>query len=145
MGIRTDTALELYSKGFSCSQALLAAFCEHYGMTREMGAKIASGLGGGVKSAEVCGAVTGAVLVVGLKYGQSDPADKAARRLCGEKTGEFLQAFTKQNTHIVCRDILGCDITTPEGKAQAIAGQYFTTRCADMVASAAAILEEAGY
>lgn len=145
MGIKSDTAMELYSKGFSCSQALLASFCEEYGMPQAMGAKIASGLGGGVKSAEVCGAVTGAVLVIGLKYGQHDAADKEARRLCGEKTGEFLQAFKKRNAHIVCRDILGCDITTQAGKEKAIAEKYFTTRCADMVADAASILEGFGY
>ncbi len=146
MGVKTDRATALFTGGFACSQAILAAFCAQYGMEEKTALRIACGLGGGVKCAEVCGAVTGAVLVVGLKYGQSDAADRDSRRLCSLKTEEFLRAFGERTgMPLVCRDILGCDIATPAGREQALREKLFTTRCVDAVRGAAAVLEEAGY
>lgn len=145
MGVKVDTALELFKSGFACSQALLAAFCEQYGLDRETALKLSSGLGGGFKCAEICGAASGAVLVIGLKYGQHDATDKEARKLCSEKTAEFMRAFRETHGAVTCRDILGCDISTPEGREQAMREKLFTTRCVDLVARAAGILEESGY
>ncbi len=145
MGVKAEHAKGLFAEGFACSQAILAAFCENYGLDRETALKLSCGLGGGVKSGDVCGAVSGAVLVVGLKYGQTSAADKDARRLCSLKTEEFLRAFKEKHGHISCRSLLGCDITSPEGREQAMRDKLFTTRCVDFVADAAAILENAGY
>ncbi|MCL2001097.1 MAG: C-GCAxxG-C-C family protein [Planctomycetes bacterium] len=145
MGTKTDNATTLFASGFACSQAILAAFCEQYGLDRETALKLACGLGGGVKCAEVCGAVSGAVLVVGLKYGQVDVLDKEARRVCSMKTAEFLSAFKARNSHLTCRDLLGCDISTVEGRAKAVEEGLFTTRCVALVTDAAGILEDMGY
>ncbi|PHV70709.1 hypothetical protein CS063_09265 [Sporanaerobium hydrogeniformans] len=139
---KSEKAAELFKKGFNCSQAIIGAFCEDYGIKMQTGLKIASGLGSGVRSAEICGAVSGAVLVIGLKYG-SDNTD--SKTLCNTKTEEFIKMFREINGSIVCRDILGCDITTPHGKEKALAEQYFTTVCLDMVVSAAQILEDLYY
>ena len=99
---------------------------------------LASGLGGGVRNAELCGAVTGAVLVVGLKYGHD-------KMLCYRMTEEFTAKFKEANQHLVCRDILGCDIATPDGRAKAIHDNLFKIVCVDMVKSAADILVGLGY
>ena len=142
---KIETALALMAQGFSCSQALLAAFCRPYGLDETTALKLACGLGGGIKHGEVCGAVTGAVLVIGLKYGYADGADKEGRALCGAKTVEFLNAFRQRNSHLICRDILGCDPSTEPGRQQALERNLFKTVCVDVVRSAAGILEDTGY
>lgn len=145
MGGKINVAAQLFESGFVCSQAVLAAFCEDYGMSRETALKISCGLGGGFKCGEICGAASGAVLVIGLKYGQYDPADTESKNTCTLKTQDFLDKFRKQNHSVVCRDILGCDIYTPAGKEKAIKENLFKTLCADMVASAVNILEQSEY
>ena len=143
--MKSQDAAELFRNGFLCSQAVFAAFCENYGLDKNSALKIASGLGSGLRSAEVCGAVSGAVLVIGLKHGYTDAKNRAAKESCNAKVEEFVRIFRERNRHIVCRDILGCDISTPDGRKKAIDEKLFTTVCLDMVVSAATILEELGY
>jgi len=143
--MKSQDAAELFRNGFLCSQAVFAAFCESYGLDKNSALKIASGLGSGLRSAEVCGAVSGAVLVIGLKHGYTDAKNRAAKESCNAKVEEFVRIFRERNRHIVCRDILGCDISTPDGRKKAIDEKLFTTVCLDMVVSAATILEELGY
>jgi len=138
-------AAELFRNGFLCSQAVLAAFCDGYGLDRKSALKISCGFGGGMTCAEICGAVSGAVMVIGLKYGCPDANDAATRQACKARVKEFLAVFSERNRHIICRDILGCDISTPEGRQKAIDEKLFATVCVDMVAGAAKILEEQGY
>lgn len=107
-------------------------------MSSDTSIKIACGLGSGARSAEICGAVSGAILVIGLKFGSNDANSK---ELCNTKTEQFVKLFKDKNKSIVCRDILGCDITTTEGKEKSLKEQYFTTVCLDMVIDAVQILE----
>lgn len=141
MSTTINRATELFQSGYNCSQAVLGAFCEKYGLDIKTAFKIALGLGSGSRDAELCGAVSGAVLVIGLKYGSVYPTEK---EVCNLKTEEFIRYFKKRNKSIVCRQILGCDITTANGKEKALAENYFTTICLDMVVSAAEILEQLG-
>jgi len=128
----------MFLGAYNCSQAVLSAFCENYGMDTETAIKIACGLGSGCRSADICGAVSGAVLVIGLKYG----ADTNA---CNSKTEEFLKIFADTNGDKVCRNLLGCDITTPDGREKALSENLFKTRCLDLVCSAVTILGSLGY
>jgi len=143
--MKSQHAVELFRNGFLCSQAVLASFCDSYGLDGNSALKIACGLGSGMNCSEICGAVSGAVLVIGLKYGHTDAKDTAAKEACKAKVKEFLRVYKERNRHILCRDILGCDINTPEGRQKARDEKLFTTVCVDMVASAATILEEQGY
>ena len=141
MGTTINRAAELFKCGYNCSQAVLGAFCEKYGLDNKIALKIALGLGSGARDAELCGAVSGAVLVIGLKYGSTNSNEKDA---CNLKVEEFIKFFKKRNKSIVCRQLLGCDITTTNGKEKALAENYFTTICLDMVVSAVEILEQMG-
>jgi C_GCAxxG_C_C family probable redox protein len=145
MGYKQDTACELFNSGFNCSQSVLTAFCEKYGLDRETALKAACGLGGGCRSGEICGAVSGAVITIGLKYGHCQPGDVETKTNCYAKTAEFLNAFKAKNGSIICREILNCDISTKEGMEEAKSKNLFKTTCVDMVRSAASILEELGY
>lgn len=70
MSVYTERAAELFGKGFNCSQAVFAAFCDKFGMDEKTALKVASGLGGGVgRMREVCGAMCGAAMVAGMVYG----------------------------------------------------------------------------
>jgi len=140
-----EVASAVFGSGFNCGQSVFSAFCEKYGMNKETALKISCGLGSGLRSGEVCGAVSGAVLVVGLKYGHCLADDTESKANCYAKTEEFLNEFRKRNGSIICRDLLGVDISTDDGRQQALDRKLFTTTCDDFVRSAATILEELGY
>ena len=142
---REERAAELFVGGFACSQAVLAAFCENYGLDESMAFRLASGFAGGMKSAEVCGAVSGAVMVIGLKHGHVNGDIRESRRASGAKVQEFMSMFKSRQNFLTCRDLLGCDIATQEGRQIALDNKLFTTRCVDLVREAARILEAKGY
>jgi C_GCAxxG_C_C family probable redox protein len=141
----TELALDIFKNNFSCSQAVFAAFSEDYGLPRETALKIASGLGGGVRCGEVCGAATGAVLVIGLKNGQSQSGDIETKELCNKQTAEFMKSFREQNKSCLCREILGIDISVGDNRLKAKELNLFNTICVDTVKSAVEILEDMGY
>ena len=145
MSLKQDLAVENIKNGFNCAQSVLSVFSDSYGLDKKIALKTAGGLGGGVRSGEICGAVSGAVLVIGLKYGQCTAGDFESKSICNAKTVEFLNEFKAKNNFVVCRDILQCDISTEEGFEQAKSKNLFKTTCVDMVKSAVSILEELGY
>lgn len=145
MGAKSEKAVELFKKGLNCSQAVFVSFCEDYGLGSELALKIGCGFGGGVRSGEICGAVSGAVMVIGLKYGNGSIEDLEAKKNCYAKTSEFLAKFREMNGSVVCRDLLGCDISTESGLQLAKDKGLFSTTCVDMVRSSSELLEDLGY
>ena len=111
-----ETAKELFSKGYYCSQAVLAAFSEELGISKELALKVASCFGGGMCKAEVCGACTGAILALGLKYGMYKDGDFESKQASNTNTVRFLDEFAQQNGSYICRELLGYDISSDEGK-----------------------------
>ena len=137
--------LPLFNNGLNCAQTVLSCFCEDYGLNRQTACKLANGFGNGVHSGDVCGAVAGAVMVIGLKYGQVTPDDVQAKAECNEKTQEFLNEFRDENGSILCRDLLGIDCSTKEGHALAKQRDLYNTVCREKIKSAVQLLEELGY
>lgn len=140
-----ESASMLFSQGFNCSQAVFSVFSEKYGLPMETALKISCGFGGGMRSGEVCGAVSGAILVIGLRYGHNNPEDTESKMLCYKEVVRFNDLFREKNNSIVCRDILGHDISTPDGMNTAREKGLFQTTCVDMVCDAVEILERMGY
>ena len=138
-----DMAEALFTGGLNCAQSVLGVFCESYGLERGLAARLATGFGGGCRAGELCGAVTGGVLVVSLKHGQTDAADKEAKERCYHATRDFVQAFRTRHNACRCYDLLGLDISTPEGRQQA--QPLFATLCTSLIRSAVELLEEQGY
>jgi len=144
--MKAQDAKDLFESGLECSQAILGAFCDSYGLDKNIALKMSTGLSAGMCCAGVCGAVSAAVLVIGCKYGHTRPEDVAVKTTCIGKVREFLDAFKERNGgRISCRDILECDIFTPEGYQKATDEELFTTVCTDMVVKSATLLEELGY
>jgi C_GCAxxG_C_C family probable redox protein len=94
------------------------------------------------RMAETCGAITGAFMVIGLKYGQTRSDDKAAKEKTYTLVKKFANLFAKEHGSIDCRKLLACDINTPEGLKVANEKGFFKTLCPKYVESAVKILEK---
>lgn len=137
-----EKALSYFQDKFHCSQSVLAAYAEEFGLTEEQALKVAYCLNSGMRKGEVCGACSGALLVLGMKYGQCKKDDLESRTRANQKTIEFLERFEKEKGSYICNDLLGCDISTADGIQYAIEHNRFTDVCPQMVSSAVRILEE---
>jgi len=141
MSDRVQKAADRFKSGeVICAQAVVGAFCEDYGMDKNLFERVVCGFGSGARNAELCGAIAGAVIVIGLKYGGIRD-----RGQCNEKVEEFTSIFRAKQSDIVCRNLLGVDISTRDGRASAIKQGLFGTRCVDLISCAIEILESLGY
>ena len=138
---KQDEAVELFKEGCACSQAVFGAYCEDLGLDRLKAFKIASGFAGGMRKGEVCGAVTGSLMVLGLKYATDDCDKRDSRLALYSLVRDFEDRFISLNKTIICRELLGCDISTPDGMKEATDKNLFKTTCAKLVRDAAAILD----
>lgn len=136
-----EKANSLFMNNFHCSQAVLAAFSEELGLSEKQALKLGGCLGSGMRKGEVCGAVTGALMALGLKYGQSKVEDLASRYKTNEVTDRMLELFEKENGSYMCRTLLGCDLSTPEGIKEAREKDLFMVLCPRLVESAVKIAE----
>lgn len=128
-------AVELFEQRYVCSQAVFAAFSPDLGLDKDQALKIGACFGSGMRKGEVCGACTGALMVLGLKYGEN-------KEKSNEVCVRLLDEFEKENGSYICNELLGCDITTPEGVEYAVENNLFTELCPKMVESAAKITEK---
>ncbi|MDF2539406.1 MAG: hypothetical protein K0S76_2427 [Herbinix sp.] len=134
---RVNHAIELFDQGFACSQSVLGAFCDQYGLDQNTALKIANGFGGGIaRKQEVCGAVSGAVMTIGLQYGKKDASDSESHERTYQAVQCFCDEFTKRNNSILCSELLGCDMPTARERG------LFHTSCRMYVQDAAEIVEE---
>lgn len=140
---RIDLALNRFQEGFSCSQSVLSAFAADLGLAPEAALRVAAAFGGGMgRTGGPCGAVAGALMALGLKYGATRGDDKTTKEQMYALTREFLARFQACQGAIACRDLLGYDISDPQAY-QAVRQQgLFTTICPRAVAVAAEIVEQ---
>lgn len=138
----TTTSVERFLQGNGCSQAVLTQFCEQLGMDQLTALKISSGFPAGMQMAGVCGAVTGAYMVLGLKFADQQSSESTGRKKVYEAVAEFTSRFKQRNNTLDCSDLLGCNIMTPEGKESANQKNLFKTVCPKFVEDAAIILQE---
>lgn len=139
---KKEKALSLFSNNFNCSQAVFTAFAPDFGIDEKLALMLATSFGGGARNGEICGAVSGALLVIGLKYGHWDSTDNEQKSRAYEISVDFTKRFKEANSSIVCRDLLGYDLTVPEDKALIKEKNLFRTVCPEMVESAVEILEK---
>lgn len=136
-------AVSCFAEGFSCSQSVLSAFGPQLGLDRETALRVASAFGGGMgRRGETCGVVTGAFMVIGLKCGRTRVDNDEAREKAYNLVSEFVVEFESQHGSVICRELLGCDISTPEGLELAREMNLRTTRCPNFVRDAAEIIEQ---
>jgi C_GCAxxG_C_C family probable redox protein len=142
MGTRVEHAAELFSKGFSCSQAVFASHCEDFGMDAKTALRAAGAFGGGMgHSGEACGAVTGALMLLGMKYGKVDEADLEAKESTYEKVKEFVRLFKARHGSIRCNELVGYELGVDKELADARAAGVFKTLCPLLVRDSIELVE----
>ena len=140
---RAKSAATCFDEGFSCSQAVLSAYCDLFNLDRNTALKISQPFGGGIAhQGGTCGAVSGAFLVIGLKFGRTLAEDLEAREKTYEKILDFLDQFTTKNGSTVCKELLGYDISSPEDFKKAEEAGLFETLCPRLIQSSVEIIEK---
>ena len=140
---RIEEALSSLKENFNCAQSIFGTYATHHGLDRDKALKISSGFGGGMAlSGGTCGAVTGALMVIGLKNGMGSNKDTEATKKTYQIINEFSNQFQEKNGSMICKEILGCDINTPEGMDYFEQNELFGKKCLQCVKNAAEILEE---
>ena len=140
-----ERAVELFHEGYNCSQSVFTAFAHRFNIDEETAKKISAGLGGGVgRMREVCGAVSGAAMVIGSICSAEDGKDNENKQKNYELVREFADRFIKRNGSIVCRELLGLDVKMENtAKPDSRTAEYYKKRpCVELVGDAAEILAE---
>lgn len=139
----TATAETRFQEGYSCSQSVFSALAQRWNIDPDVSLRVAAGFGGGIAgSARTCGCVTGAIMAIGLaQSGISPEVNRSEREKTYQICRRFMEAFEKRNNSTLCLDLLGCDISTSEGKAKAHQG-FFRKQCAGYVRDAIEIAQD---
>ena len=144
MNDHASIALEKFSSGYNCAQAVLYAYCDELGVGRDTALRLACGFGGGMaRRQETCGAVSGGVLAIGLKHGRGEGQERAVTDETYAKVRELISRFQAAHGSHVCKVLLeGCDLTTPEGQARFKETGLMDRTCKPCVATVVAALED---
>ena len=138
-----EQAQMLFKEGYSCSQSILMAFAPLFDLDRETAARLAASFGGGIaRRGETCGAVNGAFMVLGLKFGHTSALDLDSKEKTYRAVQEFISQFQTRNGSITCNQLLDLDVSTPDGLQTAHDTQLFSTRCPGFVEDAVVILDQ---
>ena len=138
---KSKKALELFASGFNCSQAVLTAFAPDFGLDEKLALMLGTQFGGGARNGEMCGAVSGALMVLGLKYGHFEVDNNEQKSRAYSIAVEYTKRFKELNGSIVCRDLLGYDLTNPDDAVCIREKNLFGSICPAMIKSAVEVLE----
>jgi C_GCAxxG_C_C family probable redox protein len=140
---KEDDALASFMGGFTCSSAIFSTFSKEMGLDPSVAKKVACGFGAGIsKTGNICGAVSGAVLVIGLKYGKESTDDTEATDRTRALVREFIKEFTEKNGSVNCTELLGFNLHDPGEYTQARESGLFISKCPELVRDAVIILEK---
>lgn len=140
---RRETAVELFTSGYNCSQTMMATFIDLVPGDEKALMSLASAFGGGMgRLREVCGAVTGMIMIVGMLYGFDGPETGDAKAELYERVQELAKEFEKTHGSILCRDLLGLDVKHDDATPEKRTAAYYQARpCAEIIGDAAELLE----
>lgn len=137
-----EKALEYYANNFNCSQGVFAAFATELGIEEKLALRLGTNFGGGGRKGELCGAVAGALMVLGLRCGHCDSDDMDSKGKAYSISEEFMNRFIEKNGSVVCRELLGYDLSKEDELKIIKEENLFRTFCPVIVRSAAEILDE---
>jgi len=136
-----EKAVFCFMQGFGCSQVFIVTYGGKLGIDNDLTIKIASVFGRGMGIGGMCGAVTGALMLIGAKYGNTTAEDFSSAEKAVGSAGDFINEFISRHGSVDCRELINCDVNTPEGFKRAIETGIFTDLCSKFVRDAAEILE----
>jgi len=142
----SEKAKDFFGRDFGCGQSVLSAFSEDFGLDTTTALKLATGFGSGMgRMGDVCGALTGGFMVLGLKYGKINPDGSKytpATEIIYTKVAELARRFRERNESMDCRDLTGLDLNKFEARVYAREHNIFSGRCSQYVQDVIEILEE---
>ncbi|MFA5014399.1 MAG: C-GCAxxG-C-C family protein [Actinomycetota bacterium] len=139
---KSEKAVSEFNKGYNCAQSVFSAFNEVSEVDEDLSRSIASGFGGGLgRLQETCGAVSGAIMVIGCRFFKGDQWP-ASKEVIYKKTREFIEKFKQRNNTINCLELIGVNLNTEEGTRIAKEKKLFSVKCERYIKDACEILEE---
>ena len=140
---RSEVAVAKFVSGYNCAQSVLFYFCDDLNLDKDNALKIACGFGAGMgRKEEVCGAVSGGIMVIGAKYGRGENEDRKTTDSTYIKIRELMDKFSQKHGTYICRQLLsGCELTTEEGQKIFEENDYLNKVCKPCVKSVVEILE----
>lgn len=139
---KNERALDLFSKSYSCAQAVLIAFANEVGIDEQTAFKIGAGLGGGVgRTQNICGAINAGAIILGLKFGNYAPEDVDSKNRLGELVGRYVADCKKELGYETCLELLKVDINNEQIKQFAKETGLLDRVCNNAVVTASNILE----
>jgi C_GCAxxG_C_C family probable redox protein len=139
---RSESAVECFNNGCNCAQAVFISFCEELGLDKKFGLKLACPFGGGMgHTGGACGAVTGALLVIGLKYGPESSESGDIKVVNYKIVQDFISRFKGRNGSANCTELIGYDLSDETRLNLARQAGVFKTKCPKYVSDAVEILE----
>lgn len=130
-------ATEMFKQTFNCAESVLAGVADELGIESELIPRIASGFGAGIsRRGETCGALSGAIMALGIKYGRTTP-DNSAKAVLYAMVGELWTAFEQKFEHVTCNELTGCEMLSEEGMNEFKSRNLHNTLCPKFVAWAA--------
>jgi C_GCAxxG_C_C family probable redox protein len=141
---RTEKATLYFANTFNCSQAVFASFGQEYGLSESQCLKIGCAFGGGMaRQQSTCGAVSGALMALGLAFGRGIDDQYSKTGIAYEKTEELFEEFKKRNGSITCKELLqGLNMNDPEDMKKIQQQELFKTVCVKYVQNAVEITEK---
>jgi len=139
---KAKDAVALFQQGFNCTQSILSVFAPDFGLDRDMAPRISQGFGAGMgRTDNICGSLSGAIMVIGLRYGGIRPDDNAAKEKTYAVVREFLQEFKTLNGSVACTDLLGYNLSDPKQFADAKTHKVAMERCPTYIQDAVELVE----
>jgi C_GCAxxG_C_C family probable redox protein len=140
---KSDQAVAIFKDGYNCAQSVLCSYAEELHISKDVALRIANGFGGGMgRKQEVCGAISGGVMVLGLMYGRGENDGKGKQETTYAKVRDLIDSFTAEYGTVNCRELLsGCALLTPEGQ-ETFRDNGLIEKCYDYVRKVIAIIEK---
>ena len=144
MSTISELAVKKFEASYNCAQSVLWAFTDEFGIDSDLLLRISCGFGGGIsRRQEMCGAVSGAIMALGLRYGQGEGKDRSFTENTYTKATEFIKRFEAIHGSCCCKILLlDADLTTQEGKEFVAANNLREKVCKCCVRTAVEIVEE---
>ncbi|MBN1649250.1 MAG: C_GCAxxG_C_C family protein [Spirochaetales bacterium] len=142
MSKKSDSAVNVFTNGFNCAQAVFTASSDELGLGRNIALKVSCGFGGGMGRTDgVCGAVTGAMMAISLKFGKASPDDNDAKEKTYMLISGYLQNFRDRHGSTGCTELAGSNLSIPAEVDKAREAGVFSTICPTLVRDSVELAE----
>ena len=141
---KSEVAVDKFLDGYNCAQAVLYSFCDYLNFDKDTALKLSCGFGAGMsRKEEVCGAVSGGIMVIGMIYGRGENQDRSLTEQTYQTTRELMDKFTERQGTFICRRLLGdCELTTLEGKKEFKEKDLLNKVCKECVRNVVEIIQD---